>query len=249
MLRWGRWEPNMRAVSMYWGALAALAWGGGPAFADNVATAVNVETHAAAEQPGATRVLAPAAISLGGDERAHAADDRRSEIGFGQKAGAGRQLPGPRSLFAGADQQSDVWPARVDAMGERDSVHVARHDHVEHDGTHVVATLQDRERLRGIRTLQHGEAALLEVVGDDQARELLVLDHQDNAACLLRGTRPHLRNYDARDRVDTLKSLFAAGAQADWRRHGGGATSAQRQRRPERRRARSSTCRRHAGRL
>jgi hypothetical protein len=51
----------LKTSSIRSSVVAAAMAGATPAFADNVATAVSVKTNAAAEQPGATRALAPGA--------------------------------------------------------------------------------------------------------------------------------------------------------------------------------------------
>jgi hypothetical protein len=71
----------MRAINIFWAALAAAMSGLAPACADNVATAVSVETHAAAEQPGATRALATGA-GLGQDETVRTDQSGRAQLKF-----------------------------------------------------------------------------------------------------------------------------------------------------------------------
>jgi hypothetical protein len=71
----------MRAAKIFWGAFVATISGLIPALADNVATAVSVETHAAAEQPGATRVLATG-VGLVQDETVRTDQSGRAQLKF-----------------------------------------------------------------------------------------------------------------------------------------------------------------------
>jgi hypothetical protein len=58
------------------------------------------------------------------------------------------------------------------------------------------------QRLLGVRTFEHLKAAFLQIVGDDQARELLVLDHEDDRRGLI-PHRQHCANWTRTYRVDS----------------------------------------------
>ena len=68
---------------------------------------------------------------------------------------------------------------RADPVRQREAVQTARHLHIGEHDAYVVRALQDEQRLVGVGGFQDVEARLAQHVDVEQAKQRLVVDHED----------------------------------------------------------------------